>query len=89
MQLVGAPQAAIRGPFVLEGALQGALGALVALAAVYGAQVMARGALVGAEGVLPDGGGLALLPWTWALGVLAGGVLVGCAGGVIATRHTR
>ena len=32
MQLVGAPQAYIRGPFVMEGVLQGGLGALVALA---------------------------------------------------------
>ena len=32
MQLVGAPQAYIRGPFVMEGVLQGGIGALVALA---------------------------------------------------------
>ena len=34
MQLVGAPQAYIRGPFVMEGVLQGGLGALVALIAL-------------------------------------------------------
>ena len=34
MQLVGAPQVYIRGPFVMEGTLQGGLGALVALAAL-------------------------------------------------------
>ena len=32
MQLVGAPQAYIRGPFVMEGVLQGGIGALLALA---------------------------------------------------------
>ena len=34
MQLVGAPQAYIRGPFVMEGVLQGGIGALLALAAL-------------------------------------------------------
>src|SRR5437667_513430 len=32
MQLVGAPQAFIRGPFIMEGVLQGGIGAIVALA---------------------------------------------------------
>src|SRR5262249_52392168 len=32
MQLVGAPQVYVRGPFVMEGTLQGGLGAIVALA---------------------------------------------------------
>src|SRR5439155_18127342 len=34
MQLVGAPQAYIRGPFVVEGVLQGGVGAAVSLAAL-------------------------------------------------------
>src|SRR5205814_5524290 len=34
MQLVGAPQAYIRGPFVMEGVLQGGVGALIALLAL-------------------------------------------------------
>ena len=34
MQLVGAPQVYIRGPFVMEGVLQGGIGAVVALAAL-------------------------------------------------------
>ena len=34
MQLVGAPQVYIRGPFVMEGTLQGGLGAAVALVAL-------------------------------------------------------
>jgi cell division protein FtsX len=37
MQLVGAPIAYVRGPFVVEGILQGGLGALVALLALWGA----------------------------------------------------
>ena len=34
MQLVGAPAAYIRGPFVMEGVIQGGVGALVALVAL-------------------------------------------------------
>ena len=34
MQLVGAPQAYVRGPFVMEGVLQGGIGALLALVAL-------------------------------------------------------
>ena len=36
MQLVGAPQAYVRGPFVMEGVLQGGVGALTALAGSQG-----------------------------------------------------
>src|SRR5207248_6546418 len=42
MQLVGAPQAYLRGPFVMEGVLQGGIGAAVALALLSAAFVAAR-----------------------------------------------
>src|SRR3970282_179605 len=42
MHLVGAPLAFIRGPFVFEGVLQGGVGALVALALLYGLHLVAR-----------------------------------------------
>ena len=45
MQLVGAPQVYIRGPFVMEGTLQGGLGAIVALAALGIAFLALRAAL--------------------------------------------
>jgi cell division transport system permease protein len=92
MQLVGAPLAAIRGPFVMEGVLQGAIGAVVALAALYTVHALAHGQLATAGGglLLPGGAaGLRFLPWTWACGLLAGGVIVGCIGGVIASRSAR
>ena len=88
MHLVGAPLAYIRGPFVVEGVLQGGLGALVALAfliAFYGA---ARARVGDAAAVLP---GLAsatpaFLPAPWIAGLVAGGMLVGCIGGAIAAH---
>ena len=90
MQLVGAPLAFIRGPFIVEGVLQGGLGALVALALLFGVHLVARARvgdwLAGLSGPEPA---LAFLPWTAALALLAGGMLVGCVGGLIAARSAR
>jgi cell division transport system permease protein len=90
MHLVGAPLAFIRGPFVLEGVLQGGLGALAALVLLYGLHVAARARLgEGLAGLSGPGPALAFLPWTAALGLVAGGMLVGCVGGFIASRSAR
>jgi cell division transport system permease protein len=89
MQLVGAPMAFIRGPFVAEGILQGGLGAVVALALLWaGFQVADRswgGQIVQAlEGVRPE-----FLPWRAAAALVAGGVVLGGAGGIIASRNVE
>jgi cell division transport system permease protein len=87
MELVGAPLVFIRGPFVAEGVLQGGLGALFALlvlAAGYGGVVAVWGEDV--RGLL-DGEGLAFLPARLATLVVAGGMVVGAAGGLAASRH--
>ena len=42
MQLVGAPRIFVRGPFVMEGTLQGGIGAVLALAALGGRVPRAR-----------------------------------------------
>ena len=84
MALVGAPVAYIRGPFVMEGAIQGALGALVALgglAALGRALVRALGPALNALG--PDS--VRALDWTEALTLVAAGALVGAAAGLLAT----
>jgi cell division transport system permease protein len=90
MHLVGAPLAFIRGPFVVEGVLQGGLGAVVALAVLYGSFVATRARVgVWLAGVAGPGSGLTFLPWTAVLGLLAGGMVVGCIGGLVATRSAR
>lgn len=84
MALVGAPVAFIRGPFVMEGAIQGALGALVALgglAALGRALARALGPAVTALG--PDS--LRALAWTEAVALVAAGAIVGAAAGLLAT----
>jgi cell division transport system permease protein len=90
MHLVGAPLGFIRGPFVIEGLLQGGAGAILALGALYaaysGVRLTAGDWLSGLAG---PGPGLGFLPWTMVLGLLAGGMLVGCIGGFIAARSAR
>lgn len=84
MALVGAPVAFIRGPFVMEGAIQGAVGALAAL----GALALLGRAIAGALGPLATAlGPDALRPLSVVdmLGLLVGGALVGGLAGLLAT----
>jgi cell division transport system permease protein len=88
MQLVGAPAVYVRGPFVAEGVLQGGLGALLAVALLW-AGVALAGARYGS--VLT--GVLGLTDLTFDLRVagvlIAGGIGVGCLGGLLAARGVR
>jgi cell division transport system permease protein len=76
LRFVGATSAYVRGPFLMEGAMQGALGALCALfasALCFGFLSRAFGdqfALL--LGVAPS-----FLPWTFCLGLIACGALLG------------
>ena len=89
MELVGAPIGYIRGPFVLEGTLQGGAGAGLALAALFTVVfvVRTRGYQV-ADGLADFSGTTFLSPALAGLVVL-GGMLVGCVGGFIAARSAR
>lgn len=84
MALVGAPVAFIRGPFVMEGAIQGALGALAALG---GLSLLGRalGRALGPLAAALGPGALRPLLWTDVAGLLVGGALVGAAAGLLAT----
>lgn len=89
MQLVGAPLSYIRGPLVVEGLVQGGLGALVALAllAAAFAAVKARYA-----GVIHDAVGLtgvAFVPVQLVTLLIVGGMALGCVGGFIVARSVR
>lgn len=86
MRLVGAPLSTIRAPFIVEGLLQGAIGALIALALLaagawfvqlrYGAWI---GEVTGLERV-------SFLPPTAVAGVVLAGVVLGGLGGFVASR---
>lgn len=87
MELVGAPLSFIKGPFVVEGILQGALGAAIALVALALATAVARGRLAAAASGLVDAGSIVGLPFSMAALVLAGGMAVGCLGALLAARR--
>ena len=84
MQLVGAPQVFIRGPFVMEGVLQGGIGALAALAALAAAFLAVRGAYLVPLADALNLSSIRFLGPGWSLLLVAGGTLVGCLGGLLA-----
>lgn len=87
MQLVGAPIAYIRGPFVAEGILQGGAGAVAALVVLWLEYLLARRWWGPDLTAMLDGGVIAFLPVRLCLYLVAGGMLVGAAGGFAAARR--
>ena len=79
MQLVGAPFAYVRGPFVAEGILQGGLGAIVALIALTVAFYFVRAKFAT----------LTFLALPMAVVLVLGGILLGCVGGYVVARRVR
>ncbi len=86
MELVGAPMLFIRGPFIVEGIIQGAVGGLVALALLGVAYAFARPSL-DTVAQLAGGDAATFLPFSSAAMLFAGGALVGCAGSLFAVRR--
>ena len=84
MNLVGAPQAFIRGPFVMEGMLQGGIGALVALVALGAAFVALRGRYLLPLASALNMSSIHFLPVELCVGLVLGGMAVGCLGGLVA-----
>jgi cell division transport system permease protein len=84
MQLVGAPQAYIRGPFVMEGVLQGGIGAMLALAVLSAAFFALRGRYLVPLASAVNLSSIRFLPWELCLLVVVGGMAVGCLGGLVA-----
>jgi cell division transport system permease protein len=84
MQLVGAPQAYIRGPFVMEGVLQGGVGAVVALAALGGAFLALRGRYLVPLASAMNLSSVGFLPVELCVLLVVGGMAVGCLGGLVA-----
>jgi cell division transport system permease protein len=89
MQLVGAPFAYIRGPFIAEGIIQGGMGAVVAVAlllATFGG-IRARYGAVMADAVGLTG--VAFVPTQVLLLLVVGGMALGCLGGFVVARTVR
>jgi cell division transport system permease protein len=89
MQLVGAPFAYIRGPFIAEGLMQGGIGAVLAIGALLAvfAAIRARYGPFIAEAVGLSG--VAFVPMQVLLLLLVGGMALGCLGGFAVARGVR
>jgi cell division transport system permease protein len=89
MQLVGAPAAYVRGPFIAEGVLQGGAGALAGLLLLWigFAVANARYGRLASEALGVES--LTFLPVGLALAIIGGGMVLGCLGGYIAARGVR
>jgi cell division transport system permease protein len=87
MQLVGAPRAYLQGPFVMEGVLQGGTGAFVAILTLAIGFFALRARFLSPLASAINLASIRFLPVEMCLLVLAGGMAVGCLGGLVATRH--
>jgi cell division transport system permease protein len=87
MQLVGAPQVYIRGPFVMEGILQGGTGAALALVGLLAAFVVVRARYLVPLASTIDMSSVRFLPVGLCAVVVGGGMLVGCVAGLVAARN--
>jgi cell division transport system permease protein len=89
MELVGAPFAYIRGPFIAEGLLQGGMGAILAVAALLAtfAAIRARYGTFMADAVGLTG--FAFVPTQLLLLLVVGGMALGCLGGFVVARGVR
>ena len=84
MDLVGAPNAYVRGPFIMEGLLQGGIGALVALLALGVAFLAMRARYLVPLASALNLSSIRFLPIELCLVLIIGGMAVGCLGGLVA-----
>ncbi len=89
MQLVGAPFAYIRGPFIAEGLIQGGIGAVFAVGLLLAtfAGIRARFGAVMADAVGLTG--MAFVPTQLLLLLIVGGMALGCLGGFVVAKGVR
>ena len=84
MRVVGASNALVRGPFVMEGVMQGGIGALVALVVLGSAFVALRGRYLVPLAAAMNVSYIQFLPAELCVLLVVGGMAVGCVGGLVA-----
>jgi cell division transport system permease protein len=87
MRLVGATERIIRGPFLIEGFLQGTLGGLLAIVLLYASYETARRALSASSSILWGFLFTGFLPWQKVVALVAGGMLAGWFGSWLSVRE--
>ena len=83
MELVGVPIMYVRAPFLMEGVIAGGIGALAALGILWSGFTYVRAEYGQVVARVLGVGDLAFLPLPICAALLAGGMAVGCVGGVV------
>jgi cell division transport system permease protein len=87
LQLIGATRAYIQMPFLMEGALMGLIGGVLAIVLLRGVFELAKSRLAEVGGFLGGPMNLMFLPMDWLLLFLAVGVGLGCTGSLLSIRR--
>ena len=88
MRLVGATERIIRGPFLIEGLLQGTVGGVLAVVLLFALYESARRSLAPSSSILWSFLFLGFLPWQKIAALIAGGMLAGWVGSWLSVRDT-
>jgi cell division transport system permease protein len=87
MRLVGATERIIRGPFVLEGILQGTIGGAVAVGLLFAAFTLTRRAVAAPQSLVWSFLVSGFLTWQKMAALIAGGILAGWIGSWLSVRE--
>lgn len=87
MRLVGATERIIRGPFLIEGFLQGTIGGVLAVLLLFGLYEVARRSLAASSSMLWGFLFAGFLPWEKIAALVAGGMLAGWFGSWLSVRE--
>ncbi len=88
MRLVGATERIIRGPFLVEGILQGTIGGLFAVGLLYASFYAARHFLAPSASLLWGFLFVGFLPWQKLAALVGGGMLAGWIGSWLSVRES-
>jgi cell division transport system permease protein len=89
MHLVGAPNSYVRGPFIMEGILQGGAGAIAAIVTLGVVFLAVRTRYLVPLASAINLSSVQFLPVEVCLLLVVGGMVVGCLGGLVAARFTQ
>jgi cell division transport system permease protein len=87
MRLVGATERIIRGPFLIEGLLQGTIGGMLAIALLFATYEAARRSLSATSSILWGFLFTGFLPWQKIAGLVVGGMVAGWFGSWLSVRQ--
>ena len=87
MRLVGATERMIRGPFLIEGLLQGTIGGILSIVLLYSIYEVARRSLAPSSSILWSFLFLGFLPWQKIAALVAGGMFAGWFGSWMSVRE--